>query len=136
MDVHQVGAQLRSAYKKAHNTETAFMKVKDDVIASLAQHQGVFLVLLDLSSSFDTVGHDILLNRLEMILAYRVMYSFGSDHYLSNRTTRVCIGGQFSKPQQMEFGLPQGSIVGPLGFSLMFYLFVTSSNLSGCSAIG
>ena len=67
MDEHQLGEQFQSAYKKAHNdsTETALMKVKDDVMASLAQHQGVFLVLLDLSRAFDTVGHDILLNRLE-----------------------------------------------------------------------
>ena len=75
-----MGEQFPSAYKKAQSTETALMKVKDDVMASLAQHQGVFLVLLDLSSAFDTVSHDILLNRLEKIWAYKVMYSFGSNH--------------------------------------------------------
>ena len=48
MDEHQMGEQFQSTYKKAHSTETALTKVKDDVIASLAQHQGVFLVLLDL----------------------------------------------------------------------------------------
>jgi hypothetical protein len=63
IDKNQMGEQLQSAYKKAHSTETALMKVKDDVMACLAQHQGVFLVLLDLSSAFDTVSHDILLNR-------------------------------------------------------------------------
>ena len=45
------------------------MKVKDDVMASLAQHQGLFIVVLDLSSVFDTVNHDILENRLEKDLS-------------------------------------------------------------------
>ena len=52
MDEHQISEQFQSAYKKAHSTETSLMKVKDGVMASLAQHQhdqGVFLVLLDLS---------------------------------------------------------------------------------------
>ena len=38
--------------------------------------------------------------------------------YLSDRTSKVCIDGHFSEPQHMDFGLPQGSIVGPLGFTI------------------
>ena len=118
MNEHQMGDQFQSAYKKAHSTETALMKVKDDVMASLAQHQGVFLVLLDLSSAFDTVSHDILLNGLEKDLGIQGNVLLWFKSYLSDRTSRVCIDGQLSKPQQMEFGLPQGSIVRPLGSSL------------------
>ena len=100
-----MGEQFQSAYKKAHSTETALMKVKDDVMASLTQHQGIFLVLSDLS-------------RLEKDLGIQGNVLLWFRSYLSDRTSRVCIDGQLSKPEQMEFGLPQGSIVGPLGFSL------------------
>ena len=84
----------------------------------LAQHQGVFLVLLDLSSAFDTVSHNVLLNRMKNDLGIQGIVIQWFKSYLSCRTSRVCIDGHFSEPQPMDFGLPQGSIVGPLGFTL------------------
>jgi len=62
---------LQSAYKQAHRTETAPMKVKVDIMKSISQRKGVFLVLLDLSRAFDTVNHSLLLNRLETDLGLR-----------------------------------------------------------------
>ena len=114
---HCLAEELQSAYKQAHSTETALMKVKDDILTRLAQRQGVFLVLLDLSSAFDTISHDILMDRLfDLGVRDRVLQWFKS--YLSNRPSRVCINGVFSEPQTSEIGLPQGSIVGPLGFTI------------------
>ena len=55
---------MQSAYRPLHSTETALLKVKSDIIQHVANREGVFLVLLDLSAAFDTVNHSALLNRL------------------------------------------------------------------------
>jgi len=57
---YNLGEPLQSAYRMTHSTETALLKVKNDIMASIHNQKGVFLVLLDLSAAFDTVSHYIL----------------------------------------------------------------------------
>ena len=52
----------QSAYRQGHLTETALMKVKDDILAAIDNQEVMCLVLLDLSAAFDTVSHLLLLN--------------------------------------------------------------------------
>ena len=59
--------QHQSAYRKYHGTETALLKVQNDILRELDGKRGVFLILLDLSAAFDTIDHDILFKRLESI---------------------------------------------------------------------
>ena len=59
MEVHQ------SAYHAYHSTETALLKVKTDVIRALENQKVACLILLDLSTAFDTIDHNTLLRRLE-----------------------------------------------------------------------
>ncbi|XP_072042975.1 uncharacterized protein [Amphiura filiformis] len=65
MERNNLGEKLQSAYKKAHSTETALMRVKNDIMKCISNYKSVFLVLLDLSSAFDTVNHNMLINRLQ-----------------------------------------------------------------------
>ena len=55
---------FQSAYKEFHSTETALLRVHNDILCSLDQNKSVILLLLDLSAAFDTVDHAILLSRL------------------------------------------------------------------------
>ena len=56
----------QSAYKRFHSTETALLKVHNDILVALDERQAVFLLLLDLSAAFDTVNHSTLLSRLQL----------------------------------------------------------------------
>ena len=58
----------QSAYRKMHSTETALVRVQNDVLRSMDDKKCVLLLLLDLSSAFDTVCHPVLLSRLSSCL--------------------------------------------------------------------
>ena len=59
---------LQSAYKPGHSTETALVKVQNDILTSIDQHGIVILILLNLSAAFDTINHDVLFSRMESTL--------------------------------------------------------------------
>ena len=64
MTINGVHLQLQSAYREHHSTEPAFLKVKKDILSNMDAQKVTLLVLLDPSAAFDTVRHDILLDRL------------------------------------------------------------------------
>ena len=57
-------AKMQSAYRKHHSTETAIIRVYNDILHAIDGHQDVILVLLDLSAAFDTIDHQILIDRM------------------------------------------------------------------------
>ena len=63
---HRILAPLQSAYREHHSTETATLRVASDVFDAADKSQVTVVALLDLSATFDTVDHDILLRRLNI----------------------------------------------------------------------
>ncbi|CAB4035181.1 Hypothetical predicted protein, partial [Paramuricea clavata] len=55
---------FQSAYKRFHSVETALLKVQNDILVAIDNHKCVVLLLLDMSAAFDTVDHEILLQRM------------------------------------------------------------------------
>ena len=102
----------QSAYRSNHSTETALLCVKNDILRGLDQNQEAALVLLDLSAAFDTIDHQILLERLEKRYGIRSTALSWFQSYLSNRTQSVVIGGSVSNPRELVYGVPQGSVMG------------------------
>ena len=85
---------------------------------SIHNQRGVFLVLLDLSAAFDTVEHNILVTRMPNEIGLTGTALAWYKSYFSNRSTKVSINDTFSSCHHMEYGLPQGSIVGPGSFKI------------------
>ena len=82
------------------------------------QRKVVMLLLLDLSTVFDTVSHDILLHRLEhrFGISGEVLGWFSS--YLADRKQTVFINGTLGEKYPVDSGVPQGSVLGPILFTL------------------
>ena len=110
-DLHQ------SAYRVNHSTETALLKIHNDISRAMSFRPKVVLVSLDLSAAFDTLNHAILLGRLESIgLSDSALTWF--RFYLSGRTSTVRINNQYSPASACTTGVPQGSVLGPLLFTI------------------
>ncbi len=76
------------------------------------------MVLLDLSATFDMVDHTILLKRLEYLIGLRDLASDWVKSYLSQRQQHVSVAISSSKSQELNWGVPQGSVFGPILFSI------------------
>ena len=114
MYVNSLSEINQSAYTPNRSTETALIKVKNEMLNAVDNQKVVLLVLLDLSAAFDTIDHDVLLSRLKKNLGISGNVLKWVHSYLSNRITQVHIDGFFSDALPLIYGLPQGSVVGPL----------------------
>ncbi len=110
--------ELQSAYKAQHSTETALLRVQHDIAGSMGESKAVVLVLLDLSSAFDTIDCAMLLETMNKRLGISGTALKWFESYMSNRTQRVVIGSETSADHPLRYGVPQGSVLGPLLFSV------------------
>ncbi|XP_070567335.1 uncharacterized protein [Ptychodera flava] len=92
---------LQSAYKKHHSTETALLKVHNDICTALDRGQCVLLILLDLSAAFDTIDHDILITRLSKLGITGITLQWFSS-YLKNRTQSLARWNQQFKKSKPD----------------------------------
>ena len=108
----------QSAYRKFHSTETALLKIHNDILSSMDDGRVTALTLLDLSAAFDTIDHTILLSRLGnwFWVSGKALDWFKS--YLTGRSQRIKLGNYLSSRSDLSFGVPQGSVLGPLPFTL------------------
>ena len=110
--------KLQSAYRAKHSTEIARLKVVSDIRCSIDNNRGVILMLLDLSAAFDIVDYNILVGRLARRLGIRGVVLKWLNSYLRNRTQAVTVMEAMSVLAELLFGVPQGSVLGPLLFVL------------------
>lgn len=109
--------QYQSAYRAGHSTETALMRMLNSWFTAIDNKQLVVLVSLDISAAFDTVNHDILLNRLRLEFGINGLILSWLKSYLTERKQYIKLGRHISSSTTTVSGVPQGSVLGPLLFA-------------------
>src|SRR5881296_1134558 len=123
---------LQSAYRKQHSTETALVKILDDLYRIIDEQKVAVLIGLDLSAAFDTIDHDTLINRLQSVFGVTGVALKWIEAYLRGRSQYVKIGSERSLTTPCDVGVPQGSVLGPFLFSIYTSLpYRTSSHRLG-----
>ena len=118
MSINNLYPSAQSSYRKHHSVETALLKIKNDLLLNMNKQHVTLLVLLDLSAAFDTVDHPIMLERLQTKLGVSGIVRDWFCSYLSGRSQRISINGSLSDKFDLDCGVPQGSCLGPLLFSI------------------
>ena len=110
--------QFQSAYRQYHSTETAMLKILNDVYTTADGQRSTCLVALDLSAAFDTLDHATITDRLRHTFGIESSAIDWLTSYLTNRSQFVKLGDVLSPPTHCNIGVPQGSVLGPILFSL------------------
>ena len=108
----------QSAYRQFHSTETSLLHLLDSIYHAADNGCATLLLALDLSAAFDTIDHSILLNRLHTSFGLSGPVLDWISSYLSNRTFNVKSSSSKSSCFTSTCGVPQGSVLGPILFSL------------------
>uniref|UniRef100_A0A669EIT0 Reverse transcriptase domain-containing protein n=1 Tax=Oreochromis niloticus TaxID=8128 RepID=A0A669EIT0_ORENI len=118
LEKHEIYDKFQSGFRKRHSTETALLKVSSDIMMSADSGASSVMVLLDLTSAFDTIDHTILINRLRDIVGVSGLALEWFRSYLSNRSFSVFANRFMSHSKDLTCGVPQGSVLGPILFLL------------------
>ena len=109
---------FQSAYRKHHSTETTLLRITDSLRNICATGHAAVLVSLDLSAAFDTLNHNILIDILNRHFNISDLALSWFHSYLSQRSQFVKMDNFSSSLTSLNLGVPQGSVLGPIFFSL------------------
>ena len=110
-------SSFQSAYRPGFSTETALLHIFNNLSDICGKGNCAVMLGLDLSAAFDTINHQLLLERLKSDFGIDGLAFSWLQSYLSNRTQYVKLGKTSSSPVELLAGVPQGSVLGPLLFT-------------------
>ena len=136
MDKNNLHSSKQYAYKEEHSTELLLTKVVNDLLLACDKKIPTLVMFLDLSAAFDTVDQGKLLQILKNDIGIRGVALKWFESYLCCRTQKVKIGDSYSSEVVLDFGVTQGSILGPKLFNIYTKPFPTKLHVVKVSVEG
>ena len=117
LETNHILSECQFGFRKGMSTSNAISSLLDEIYNNLNNCKTTFAVFLDLKKAFDTVSHNVLYYKLSQIgLSDHSIAWFTS--YLNNRWQRVNLNGSMSEYESNPYGVPQGSILGQVLFTI------------------
>lgn len=110
-------SHFQFGFRTKKNTQDAILRVVNNIYEKLDKNKKILTIFIDLQKAFDSVSHELLLSKLKSAGIRGVAYNFMKS-YLTNRTQLVKINSKLSSEAQVQYGVPQGTILGPILFIL------------------
>jgi len=111
-------SSAQSGFRKGHSTTTTLIKTTDEIRAAIDNRELSLMILFDFSKAFEKVHHNLLIVKLKSMGFSRAALSW-FEAYLTSRQQRVLVDqNKFSSWTDLDTGIPQGSVMGPLLYSL------------------
>ena len=111
-DNHDLLPNFQLAYREGYSTETALLKLVNDALWSMENKQILVVAIMDLSTAFDMVDHDLLLSVLHNSFGISDTALSWYETYLRPHTMTVKVNNSSSEMTNLKYGVPQGSCSG------------------------
>ena len=117
LENNSILSDCQYGFRPKRSTMTSMSALLNDIYININNSKPTYTIFLDMKKAFNTVSHPILITKLEE-LGLSTAFTVWLSSYLSGRIQKVILNGQVSSGKPIFYGVPQGSVLGPILFSI------------------